>query len=74
MTGPEHYQAAEQLLKQVTSLNGIVSEETRHANTIAAAQAHFTAALAAATALSSTADGMDGLDRAAWDQAAGVQA
>jgi hypothetical protein len=61
MTGPEHYQAAEDLLSQPWL-------DDPHARSfIARAQVHATLALAAATALS---HGVDAGSRHAWSEAA----
>jgi hypothetical protein len=48
MTGPEHYQAGEEALSQ-SEYGGNTTEQAAHA--VAVAQAHFTAASAAASAL-----------------------
>lgn len=47
-TGPEHFQAAEKLLAAIT-VDDCCLVEGEHGNVIAAAQAHATLALAAAT-------------------------
>lgn len=76
MTGPEHYRAGEKQLADATAqLEEGMWEEGRL--TTALAQAHFTAALAAATALSQTDNdermvGMHEADYMAWDKVAGV--
>ncbi|RMB85592.1 hypothetical protein [Streptomyces shenzhenensis] len=72
MTGPEHYTRAEQLLREVRDGH---QEGTDVAAILAAAQAHSTLALAAATALndhSADEGGMPLLDHRAWAEAAGV--
>lgn len=78
MTGPEHYREAERLLElachsKETTYEGANPEADRD---IAAAQAHATLALAAATALSAPDRGATNVavrtDRRAWDAAAGV--
>lgn len=62
--------------------NLLIQTPERRTELIATAQAHFTAALAAATALGAPVDdgrgaggktGMDQLDHLAWDKVAGVQ-
>jgi hypothetical protein len=77
MTGPEHYQAAEQALRQAHSAAGQPAEQQR---AITLAQAHATLAHAAATALAAiTAQCGDsrgsfylasGEDRHEWEKAA----
>lgn len=64
MTGPEHYRQAERLLAEaaVEGAEGIYFVRPEN---LAAAQAHATLALAAATALS-------GEDESAWREAVGV--
>ena len=61
MTGPDHYREGERLLH--LAQNGYEPEQCT-----AMAQAHFTAALAAATALGREGEGqtMPSKDRAAW--------
>lgn len=75
MTGPEHYIRAEQLLREVRDGH---QEGTDVAAILAAAQAHSSLALAAATAMSSPVDGEgdSGLpprDCKAWYDVAGVK-
>ena len=76
-TGPEHYRAAEMLIESITVPSETIPQRRvlmngDHAQVIALAQAHFTAALAAATALGHEGEGrtMPGKDRAAWFDAA----
>jgi hypothetical protein len=74
MTGPEHYQVAEQFVRSAHAIpDGFPSEE--YAQMIAVAQVHATLAVAAATALH---DGAmragHPLDWAAWRAAAGTPA
>ena len=72
MTGPEHYIRAEQLLREVRDGH---QEGTDVAAILAAAQAHSTLALAAATALNDNAADAGGMpleDYHAWTKAAGV--
>jgi hypothetical protein len=70
-TGPEHYRKAERLLAEITMGDDIVqASDTAHY--IAAAQAHATLALAAATAMSGR-HIMHDFDYEAWDRVAGVQ-
>ena len=65
MTGPDHYQAAEQLLDTLGG-DGPVSQRVA-----AAAQVHATLALAAATALNTDTDGgLPASDYGSWIQAA----
>jgi len=69
-TGPEHYTEAEQHLAYAMS-GGLGMETDFH---LAAAQAHATLALAAATAMACySPEGMNVLDYEAWDKVAGVQ-
>lgn len=63
MTGPEHYTEAERLLRWAEDV-----EPERAASAVAAAQAHATLALTAATALG---DGYDEFN--AWHKACGVK-
>ena len=61
MTGPEHYREAERLIREAHAIpDGFPGEQ--YAQTLAEAQAHFTAALVAATAFSS-----DTMPKADWD-------
>ncbi|MFE0808160.1 hypothetical protein ACFW34_11840 [Streptomyces sp. NPDC058848] len=74
MTGPEHYREAERLLavaasSDQTTYEGANPEADR---TIAEAQVHATLALAAATAMSGTQNGMARVDFNAWGAVAGV--
>ena len=74
-SGPEHYQAAERLLRILTKPvehGGTVIDASMNPNVAAAAQAHATLALAAATALShySPETGLTDADRRAWYVAA----
>lgn len=75
-TGPFHYRTAEQLLGQVTrkSATGcpIVAEGSDVADILAAAQAHATLALAAATALGVGSDDPPPRDAEEWYRAAGT--
>lgn len=68
MTGPEHYQEAECLLRQAYDRNYGSDEERYY---VAAAQVHATLALAAATALR-TQEGPTPSDWSAWRRAAGT--
>ncbi|MFI6251457.1 hypothetical protein [Streptomyces sp. NPDC051016] len=74
MTGPEHYVRAEQLLREVRDGH---QEGTDVTAILAAAQAHATLSLAAATAVSApvdgTEEGMPPVDATAGYQAAGVR-
>ena len=66
MTGPEHYAAAERLLRILTKPvehGGTVIDASMNPNVVAAAQAHATLALAAATALG----GGEGPPAPDWD-------
>ncbi|MFC8945953.1 hypothetical protein [Streptomyces rochei] len=72
MTGPEHYREAERLLQGLMTERGDVYVEEGNEQVIGIAQAHATLALAAATAMSGTANGMARVDFNAWDKAAGV--
>jgi hypothetical protein len=65
MTGPEHYQKAEECLKKA---NGSLSPE--YDGYVARAQVHATLALAAATALGQCPEPR-GADISAWESAAG---
>jgi hypothetical protein len=67
MTGPEHYQRAEELL---SAGRGEGERADRAANRIAEAQVHATLALAAATALAQS-DDVEA--HRAWQRAAGEQ-
>jgi hypothetical protein len=68
-TGPEHFREAENLA--ATAMNhGFGDEHCR--DLLAAAQVHATLALAAATAMSGTKNGMAPVDFKAWDAVAGV--
>jgi hypothetical protein len=71
MTGPEHYQIAEQLLGNVTQVQHygppVILAENGSA-VIAAAQVHATLALAAATALPQVGE-MPVTDHDAWSEA-----
>lgn len=72
MNGPGHYREAERLLAEITMGRDIV-EASDTAQYIAAAQAHATLALAAATAMATYSDGeMQADDFWAWHTAAGV--
>lgn len=69
MTGPEHYRRAEQLMEGMTFMQaGEVRIQSRNPAMLAAAQAHATLALAAATAL-----GNRDFDFRAWGDAAGTK-
>jgi len=68
MTGPEHFRRAELMLAE--GARGSI----RESYLLAAAQAHATLALAAATALSRPAEGLPSADWKAWLSAAGVSA
>ncbi|MEU3899766.1 hypothetical protein [Streptomyces sp. NPDC045251] len=74
MTGPEHYRRAEELLR--STRDGHLMGEVC-AQILAAAQAHATLALAAATAVSAPVDGaepgMSSPEWKAWYDAAGVK-
>ena len=75
MTGPEHYAAAERLLRILTKPvehGGTVIDASMNPNVAAAAQAHATLALAAATALGhcTPEDTFPDADRRAWYVAA----
>ena len=70
MTGPEHYDRAEQLLEMAGD-DGMGSDAERYH--IEAAQVHATLALAAACALGARDGGMPKMDYAEWRQAAGQQ-
>lgn len=82
MTGPEHYAAGEKLLESAAAIMNadygwmasLSTEErlTHRTADIAAAQAHFTAALAAATALMHGDDDTMPADWQAWNRAAGA--
>ncbi|MEU6342157.1 hypothetical protein ABZ883_14590 [Streptomyces sp. NPDC046977] len=76
MTGPEHYQQAENLM---TEYEAIVENGGDPGDMLQAAQIHATLALAAATAMGAPVDGEadSGLpprDAKAWYDAAGVKA
>ena len=72
MTGPEHFRAGEDLIAEITQPSAMnpqkrILQAGDHAEVIALAQAHFTAALAAATALGHLVEGGPlGADRYAW--------
>ncbi|MDH6610243.1 hypothetical protein M2164_005878 [Streptomyces sp. SAI-208] len=74
MTGPEHYQEAERLLAE-SAVDGAEGTYFVRPENLAAAQAHATLALAAATALSAPVEddlaGFTVEDRDAWFKAAG---
>lgn len=74
MTGPEHYQEAERLVRPRT-VHKIPSGDPYEAppttDMILQAQVHATLALAAAVAMAGGGD-MPTLDRNAWDKAGGV--
>jgi hypothetical protein len=82
MTGPEHYAAGEKLLESAADVLNAdygwmasLSAEERLAHRmadLAAAQAHFTAAQAAATALMHGDDDTMPADWHAWNRAAGA--
>ena len=75
MTGPEHYQAAERLLRiltKPTEHGGTVIDAAMNPNVPAAAQVHATLALAAATALDPSGRVASDPDREAWRKAAGT--
>jgi hypothetical protein len=70
-TGPEHYLAAERLLRiltKPTEHGGTVIDASMNPNVVAAAQVHATLALAAATALGREGEGstLPSQDRNAW--------
>lgn len=70
MTGPEHYTAAERIIREATD---ILAEGAPAADLIAVAQVHATLANAAATAMCGYAeDGLPAADFHAWDKVAGV--
>ncbi|MGW4075921.1 hypothetical protein ACWELB_20825 [Streptomyces asiaticus] len=76
MTGPEHYREAERLLAEA---DNIAEQGGDMGEMIAAAQAHATLALAAATAQAALIDsehfsGMPEADVKAWYEAAGTRA
>lgn len=69
MTGPEHYQYAQQLLENAGDEEGFGSDAERFY--LAKAQVHATLALAAATAVTATAQGqMSVNDGDAWERVA----
>jgi hypothetical protein len=70
VTGPEHYEAAQNILASALEIGADVSREDVRAM-VEMAQAHATLALAAATAMASI-DRMPDEDYAAWDKVAGV--
>lgn len=76
MTGPEHYCAAERLLKNAVHHTTEDPADMRIAEVSAAtAQVHATLAQAAAVGLlGHSANGMHEADYHAWDDVAGVQA
>jgi hypothetical protein len=68
-SGPEHYQAGEDLLDEASEQ--FPRDERAALYLVARAQAHFTAALAAATALRvTTPEGMGREDKQAWREVA----
>ena len=71
-TGPEHYQAAERHIAEAKNLAGssFGMPIARTTALLDAAQVHATLALAAATALGDTEDGMPIADYEAWRKAA----
>lgn len=69
MTGPEHYRAAEKLLEQVTDRHGKDTPIAVLVVLVAEAQAHFTGALAAATAQSLRAVSDRAEAAQEWDEA-----
>ena len=72
MTGPEHYREAEQLLAACgfdSAINADYADQMSAPTWLAAAQAHATLALAAATALG-TSDDMWPADGRQWEAAA----
>ncbi|MGW7247752.1 hypothetical protein [Streptomyces decoyicus] len=72
MTGPEHYREAERLLKDSKTRHGALVIEEGTAEVVAAAQAHATLALAAATALVDETPRSDSFDTyRAWQDVAG---
>jgi len=72
-TGPEHYREAERLLNGLKTRDGsALFVEDGNEQVLAAAQVHATLALAAATAMSGTKNGMAPVDFKAWDAVAGV--
>lgn len=72
MTGPEHYQAAEELLADITNDDGTVSFGEGGEAFVAAAHVHATLALAAATALRERV-GDRAVEQNAWEKVAGVR-
>ncbi|MER8219736.1 hypothetical protein ABTZ58_03880 [Streptomyces sp. NPDC094143] len=72
MTGPEHYREAERLIRSLKTDSGAVYIEPGNEQVSAIAQVHATLALAAATAMSGTKNGMAPVDFKAWDAVAGV--
>jgi hypothetical protein len=76
MTGPQHYQRAEQLIKQANAItDGFPSAAYEQA--LLEAQVHATLALAAATAMNDfnpNGDGIPAPDWAAWKAAAATPA
>lgn len=70
MTGPEHYKHGEAWLYKAAHDGARGAAETAE-SCAAIAQAHFTAALAAATALASH-DAYDSPDHRAWHDAASL--
>jgi hypothetical protein len=68
MTGPEHYRRAEQLMESMTRMRAGEVIIRGDQLSLAAAQAHATLALAAATAL-----GKSDFDFRAWVDAAGTK-
>ncbi|MFI7449589.1 hypothetical protein ACIBQX_18980 [Nonomuraea sp. NPDC049714] len=75
MTGPEHYQRAENLLRDLTKAECSMSGRTDQVameRTLAKAQVHATLALAAATALNDYPEGAPIADIRAWRATAGT--
>jgi len=73
MTGPDHYRAAEGILKD--ALKAAADGATDVSEYIAVAQVHATLSLAAATALVAGDDGRTGLsDYDAWSEVASTAA
>ncbi len=70
MTGPEHFKAAEDWLRETSQPLG----SERRAQQLQVAQIHATLALAAATAMAAQNDGgrMARVDFDAWDKVCGV--
>jgi hypothetical protein len=72
MTGPEHYQRAEDLIGDAAGASES-SDHGRAAALVAIAQVHATLAAAAAAALNHGGRGLDERDYTAWYEAAGVK-